>query len=109
MTEAGKLISCANRLGEAIIWHRHTNRLMWLDLLNVQLFVHNPASGETERHALKLQSPLGALVATTDPNTVMVSHRCGLVTYGIQNQVVSDPEAWRDAVAYNDGKVDRQG
>jgi xylono-1,5-lactonase len=85
---------------------------MWLDLLNVQLFVHNPGSGETEHHALQLQSPLGALVATTDPNTVMVSHRCGIVTYDIRNQVVapfSDPEAGRDAVAYNDGKVDRYG
>jgi D-xylonolactonase len=112
MVEALVQVSCENRLGEAINWQPETNRLMWLDLLNVQLFIHSLARRVTEDRKLELEAPLGGLVATNDPDVVMISHRHGIVAYRISQRTIfpfCNPEAGRDAIAYNDGKIDRFG
>jgi sugar lactone lactonase YvrE len=34
------LIPCANKLGESVVWHQATQRLIWLDLLDPTIFIH---------------------------------------------------------------------
>jgi xylono-1,5-lactonase len=105
------LIPCANKLGESVVWHQATQRLMWLDLVEPAIFVH-VLRGKTQRRALPLEAPLGALVATDDPDIMMITHRRGIVTYRLSDGAIrpfANPEEERDAVIYNDGKVDRFG
>jgi sugar lactone lactonase YvrE len=105
------LVPCGNKLGESVLWHRATEQLIWLDLLEPAIFVHG-LGDQTLRRALPLEAPLGALVATADPDMMMITHRRGIVTYRMSDGAMrpfANPEGERDAIAYNDGKVDRFG
>ena len=102
----------ANKLGEAAIWHAASKRLLWIDLYDPKLFIHDPASGETLVRAINLKAPLGAIVATTNPKLLIVSHPQGLSTLNIKTgatKLFARPEQNRDAIIYNDCKVDRFG
>ena len=105
------LIPCANKLGESVVWHQATQRLIWLDLLDPAIFIHEDGD-QAQRRGLPLEAPLGALVAAEDPDIMVITHHGGIVTYRISDGVIrpfGNPEGKRDAVAYNDGKVDRFG
>lgn len=102
----------ANQLGEAAIWHVASKRLLWIDLLLPRLFSLDPATGVTKVMDIKLQGPLGAIVPTSNPQLVMVSHLHGLSTLNIETGATvffADPERGRDAIIYNDCKTDRFG
>src|SRR5918999_6539400 len=106
------LVPCANKLGESVVWHQATQRLLWLDLLDTAIFIHDPGDELTQRRALPLEPPLGALVATDNADVMIITHRRGIVAYRISDGMIwpfSNPEGERDAVTYNDGKVDRFG
>jgi sugar lactone lactonase YvrE len=112
VTEPRILVGCSNRLGESVTWHRQRSRLLWLDLLDPQLFIHDVLSSKTETHRLSFEAPLGALILTEDPDRVLISHRRGLALYDLRSRTAvafPDPEAGREDVAYNDGKTDRFG
>ncbi len=73
-----------NKLGEAAIWHEASQRLMWIDLLEPRLFILDPATNETLVRPIALEAPLGAIVATTNPDLLMVSHPRGLSTLSVE-------------------------
>jgi sugar lactone lactonase YvrE len=101
-----------NKLGEAAIWHAASKRLLWIDLYDPKLFIHDPVKGDTQVRAIALKAPLGAIVATTNPKLLMVSHAGGLSTLNIKtgaSKIFARPEMDRDAVIYNDCKVDHFG
>lgn len=105
-------IRANNRLGESIIWHAASRRLLWVDLMDPALFMHDPATEKTERHGLSLPSPIGSIAATTDPRRVILAHRGGLSLLHLETlkmEFFCDPEQGRDAIMYNDIKVDRWG
>jgi D-xylonolactonase len=105
-------IRANNRLGESVIWHAASRRLLWVDLLDPALFIHDPATEKTERHALSLPPPIGSIAATTDPKRVILAHRGGLSLLHLDTlkmEFFCDPEQGRDAIIYNDIKVDRWG
>jgi xylono-1,5-lactonase len=105
-------IKADHRLGEAIIWHAASARLLWVDLLDPALFAHDPRSGQTERHVLALPPPIGSIAATSDPTRLIIAHRGGLSLLHVGTLALEfycDPEGGRDDVIYNDIKVDRWG
>jgi xylono-1,5-lactonase len=112
MSDTSNVYAASNQLGEAAIWHVASRRLLWIDLYVPRLFSHDPASGQTRVMDVNLPKPLGAIVATTNPRLVMVSHLGGLSTFDIETGATAffaNPERGRDAVIYNDCKCDRFG
>lgn len=101
-----------NKLGEAAIWHEANQRLLWIDLLEPRLFILDPATNETLVRSIELEAPLGAIVATTNPELLIVSHAKGLSTLNIgtgATEVFAHPEQRRSDIIYNDCKMDRFG
>lgn len=99
-----------HKLGEAILWHDASQCLYWIDLLEPELFRSNPATGEVRSWPLDLSAPLGAIVATENPNLLLVSHRNGLSLLNLEHLSLTDfvdPENGRHMVSYNDLKSDR--
>lgn len=106
------VVPAANRLGESVLWHSATGTLMWLDLFDRLLFVHDPRSDDLRILTLALDAPLGAAIETDDPRTLLVTHPRGVARVDLRDGGVApfaDPEAGRDGVSYNDCKVDRFG
>lgn len=105
-------IQSQHRLGESIIWHVARQCYVWVDLLDPALFFHDPATGKTEKREITLLPPIGSIAATTDPNLLMLAHRGGLSVLDMRDMTLTpycDPEGGRDAIIYNDIKVDRWG
>ena len=112
MSALRNVYPASNKLGEAAIWHAASKRLLWIDLYDPKLFIHDPATGETLIRPVALKAPLGAIVATTNPKLLIVSHPQGLSTLNIKTgatKIFARPEQDRDAIIYNDCKVDRFG
>lgn len=105
-------IQSQHRLGESIIWHVARQCYYWVDLLDPALFFHDPSTGKTEKREIALPPPIGSIAATTDPNLLMLAHRGGLSVLDVRDMTLTpycDPEGGRDAIIYNDIKVDRWG
>ena len=113
MTLSAELwIKARHRLGESIIWHAAKRCYFWVDLLDPALFSHDPASGKTLRRAIDLPPPIGSIAATTHENLLVLAHRGGLSLLDVGTMELApycDPEGGRDAIIYNDIKVDRWG
>jgi xylono-1,5-lactonase len=106
------VLECACLLGEAAHWHVASQRFFWLDLYEPALFSCDATGEAFGRHALPLEAPLAALVATEDPGVVIVGHRGGLSHLCLKTLDITpflDLEVSRDGVALNDMKVDRAG
>lgn len=106
------VLESACRLGESAHWHVASNRFLWIDLYEPALFSCGPTGEDFARHALPLEVPLAAIVATDDPDIVIIGHRRGLSRLSLSTLHITaflDPEAGRDGVALNDMKVDRAG
>jgi xylono-1,5-lactonase len=101
-----------HKLGESIIWHVAKQCYFWVDLLDPALFSHNPASGQTVKREIRLPPPIGSIAATTNPDLLLLAHCGGLSLLDVRSMEMTfycDPEAGRDAIIYNDIKVDRWG
>ena len=110
--QAELFIEAQHLLGESIHWQREKNRLLWVDLLNPSLHIHDFTSAKTSTHALPLQAPIGSFVLTNNANIVVIAHRQGLSFLNLTTLELSpfcDPEKCRDAIIYNDMKMDRFG
>jgi sugar lactone lactonase YvrE len=102
----------SNQLGEAAIWHAASQRLLWIDLYDPKLFIHDPVTKETIVRDVALKGPLGAIAATTNPALLIITHLEGISTLNIETgitRLIAKPEQNRDALIYNDCKVDRFG
>jgi sugar lactone lactonase YvrE len=105
-------IKAKHRLGESIIWHEATGTIMWVDLLDPALFVHDPKTGNTKNSPLPLQAPIGSIAATTNPKQLIIAHGNGLSLLHLDTLTLEpfcDPEAGRADIIYNDIKADRFG
>ena len=112
MMQLRNVFAAANILGESVIWHAASERLLWIDLYKPQLFIHDPTSGKTEVREIRLNAPLGAIVATTNSDILMITHADGISALNIstnETKLFAQPEGQRDAIIYNDCKVDRWG
>jgi xylono-1,5-lactonase len=112
MSTLRHVYAASNKLGESVIWHAASQRVLWIDLYDPKLFIHDPVSHETIVRVINLKAPLGAIVVTTDPALLMITHAGGISTLDIETGATvlfAAPEKNRDAVIYNDCKVDRFG
>ena len=110
--EAELFIEAQHPLAESIHWQEEKNRLLWVDLLNSSFHIHDFTSDKTSSHKLPLAAPIGSFVLTNDPNIVVLSHRQGLSFLNLTTFAMTpfcDPEKGRDAIIYNDMKMDRFG
>jgi xylono-1,5-lactonase len=104
--------AASNQLGEAAIWHAASRRLLWIDLYDPKLFIHDPVANTTEVRVVALKGPLGAIAATTDPALLIITHLEGISTINIDTgatRLFARPEKDRDELIYNDCKVDHFG
>ncbi len=102
----------SNQLGEAAIWHAASQRLLWIDLYDPKLFILDPGTNTTEIKIVNLKGPLGAIAATTNPELLVITHLEGVSTLNIHTgatKLFAKPEQNRDALIYNDCKVDHFG
>jgi xylono-1,5-lactonase len=113
MSQVAQLwISAQHRLGESVIWHVARKCYFWVDLLDPALFCHNPATGNVVKQNIALPPPIGSIAATTNPDLLMLAHRGGLSLLDVRDMALTaycNPECGRDAIIYNDIKVDRWG
>ncbi len=113
MTRSAELyLKSRHRLGESLIWHVARHCYFWVDLLDPALFCHDPITGQTITSKIALAPPIGSIAATTDSNLLVLAHRGGLSLLDLRSMELifyCDPEAGRDAIIYNDIKVDRWG
>ena len=112
MSALRNVYRASNQLGEAVIWHAASSRLLWIDLYDPKLFIHDPVTGKTEMKVVDLKGPLGAIAATTNPDLLIITHLEGISTISIKtgaSKLFAKPEQNRDALIYNDCKVDRFG
>ncbi len=99
-------------LGESILWHAALARPLWLDLTNPHLCALDPTTSRWTKRPLGLPAPVGAIVATTDPATLLLAHTAGIATLDLETlaiQPFAAPERSRDRIIHNDAKVDRWG
>lgn len=100
-----------NRLGESVLWHAATRTVQWIDLMRPEISSLDEA-GSVRTRPLPLPTPLGAIVATSDPGKLVLGWRGGLSVLDMATLALApliDPERGRDGVAFNDCKVDRAG
>jgi xylono-1,5-lactonase len=112
MSALRNVYPASNQLGEAAIWHVARQRLLWIDLYDPKLFIHNPTANTTEMKVIALKGPLGAIAATSNPALLMITHLEGISTLNIDTgatKLFARPEQNRDAIIYNDCKVDLFG
>jgi xylono-1,5-lactonase len=99
-------------LAESIMWQAERNRLLWVDLLQPALHIHDFGTGKTRGCLLNLEPPIGSFVLTNDPSMIVLAHRNGLSflnTDTLAMMPFCDPENGRGGIIYNDMKVDRFG
>jgi xylono-1,5-lactonase len=109
MSTLRHVYAASNKLGESVIWHGASQRLLWIDLYDPKLFTHDPKTNETIVRVINLKAPLGAIVATTNPALLMITHADGISTLDVNTgttALFAAPEKNRDAIIYNDCKVD---
>ncbi len=110
--EAELFIPAQHPLAESIHWQEEKNRLLWVDLLNPSFHTHDFNSGQTTSQILPLAPPIGSFVLTDDADVVVLGHRNGLAFLNLVTLALTpfcDPEQGRDAIIYNDLKMDRFG
>ena len=109
---ATPLVEARNVLGESVLWSFDLQSLCWID--GVAAEIHR-WEGLSRRHSVikvPLDPVIGMIAATSERNTLVVSHARGLTLLNVDTlklTPLADPEQGRADIAYNDGKVDPQG
>jgi xylono-1,5-lactonase len=109
---AKTILKLDNKLGESPIWHAARQRLYWVDLYAPTLFECNVDGTGFRARALAVEAPIGSIVATTEPDHVIIALKSGLHLLHLDTLAMSlycDPEQGRSGVIPNDLKVDRWG
>ena len=98
-------------LGEAPLWHPVDGLLYWLDLVGGRLH-RMDGEGRVETRPLDRPPPLGAIVAGDSPGRLIFTASDGVWRYDWATngmEPLANPEAGREAIGFNDAKVDRWG
>jgi sugar lactone lactonase YvrE len=104
-------VAAGNELGESVLWSVANQEVFWIDGFAPAIHRWSPA---TNRHRVVplAAAPIGMIVATTDPDSVVLTDRDGVALFDLESGTrtgIADPERGRDGIGYNDAKVDRFG
>jgi sugar lactone lactonase YvrE len=106
------ILKLENKLGESPIWHAARQKLYWVDLYAPALFECNVDGSNDRTRPLAAAAPIGSIVATTDPDHVIIALKTGLHLLNLDTLAMTlycDPENGRSSIIANDLKVDRWG
>lgn len=112
MADMKLLVKGEHKLGESALWHESAKRWFWVDLYEPMLCSFDPATKQSTRRSIDLPAPIGSVVATSDPDVLLISHRGGISWLALKDlslRLFANPEQGRAEVISNDMKVDRWG
>ncbi len=107
--EAKVCLPARATLGEGALWDDRTNVLYWVDILEGQLHVFDPATSTDKTYTLG--QPVGTVVPR-ESGGVMLAVRDGFASFDLemqQLQMVVNPEGRSPDTRFNDGKCDPAG
>ncbi|TBL72686.1 SMP-30/gluconolactonase/LRE family protein [Paenibacillus thalictri] len=96
-------------LGEGPCWDEQAGKLLWVDIVEKRVHIHDPASGSNR--VIQLDQEIGAVVPRTGGG-LMVVLRNGFYALDLETeqlQQIVDPEADQPGNRFNDGKCDPKG
>ncbi|MEO3428729.1 SMP-30/gluconolactonase/LRE family protein [Pelagibius sp. CAU 1746] len=99
-------------LGESARWLPAQGRFAWMDLMERRLFFAAPDGGSIESVAVDAPGPLGALLATGEPERALLTCATGLASLDLSSGAhtpVMPFETGREGMYLNDAGVDAQG
>ena len=109
MSDVEHVLSVQNEAGESPHWDADTQTLYWADIVDPHLFRYNPAEDKLETYATDL--PVTGL-GIRQAGGLVVASKSGLYLLDEQLQYsnfLTDPEADKPDVRFNDGLVDPRG
>ena len=98
------------RLGEGPVWDERNQSLLWVDILDGQVYRQEPASGETR--ITPTGEDVGCVFLTRETDWVVAALRSGwhwLQLASGRSRLISNPEPSRPDSRFNDGAVDARG
>jgi sugar lactone lactonase YvrE len=100
-----------DRLGESALWHPQELALYWIDFYGPYVHRFDPANGQQRRWTLHATATVGSLAFAGDGRLLLaIEGGVHLFDAGDESlRLVSDPNAGRAEIGYNDAKVDRDG
>lgn len=110
--QARAVIGAADELGESVIWHAARRCVFWIDGLRPAIHQFEPETGILNTRRLEIQLPLGMIASTDHQSTLVLAQPAGVFLLSLDTGAMTPyahPEAGREGVSYNDGKVDGQG
>jgi len=110
MSNTAELVYDAKaELGEGPIWHSPTQVLYWVNILQGQLHIFDPATGDDRK--MVLGQPVGTVVPRKTGG-VMVALQNGFASLDLgtaELTIIHDPEPHLPGNRFNDGKCDPAG
>jgi sugar lactone lactonase YvrE len=96
-------------LGEGAIWDANHQVLYWIDIIESQVHIYDPAADKDR--TIQLDQMVGTVVPRQSGGLMVAVHHgfAGLDLETEQMQIVADPERDRPENRFNDGKCDPAG
>lgn len=102
-------VSAHATLGEGVNWDPTRQCLYWVDILEHELHIHDPATGADR--TIDVGQAIGAAVPTADGDLLLAMHH-GFYRLDLETEALTpicDPEADLPNNRFNDGKCDPAG
>ena len=109
MVDVSVSVDCTNTLGEGPLWDVAEQRLYWVDSMGPQIWSCRADGSEVQTWTMP--STIGSL-ALREKGGAVVALETGLHFFDFTTgalEFIDDPEAGKDNVRLNDGKVDSRG
>jgi len=109
MNDVERVLTVTNQLGEGSIWHPDDGALYWVDIDERKIFRFYPSTEKLE--SFDVSTRVTALAMRASGGFITATDQ-GLAYWDAQTRelsFISDPEADKPSVRFNDGAVDRQG
>lgn len=110
MFKAELVFKARSIVGEGSIWDWERGRLIWVDIMNGEIYSFDPATG-SNRLIFKSDQPVGTVVQRERGGLAAVLRHgfCFVDEETGAAQMICEPEAGKPNVRFNDGKCDAAG
>lgn len=109
MVEVEHLLSIGNELGEGPLWNQEEQKLYWVDIFAGN--IHRMRPGDTGYETFSIGQPVGSMGFRASGGLILALKNGFHLWDHVTNatQFLSNPEADKPHIRYNDGAVDRKG